>query len=268
MKIRMPLWNVDEEIGSASESSSVEDTATAVETETASVTDTSEADVTKQQSFAHRLKESTEKALAEERAKWEKETSEKYKDYDTYRKATEYLQKTSGIDDVMTLKEQIELQELNERAEQQNVPPEVLKRIDELEQKAARGEELEKKQQAEEINNLFWKAAESFVEGKDVSKEDLNKYMIENDVFIDPTNPEAADRKFNMAYNAMKAEEYKTQLTTAKETAVKEYLQSKSAPKVEGSGSPGIVTEDTSKMDWKDINARIVARMNAANQST
>jgi hypothetical protein len=260
MKIRMPLYNVEGEIGSASESSSVEDTATAVETETASVTDTSEADVTKQQSFAHRLKESTEKALAEERAKWEKETSEKYKDYDTYRKATEYLQKTSGIDDVMTLKEQIELQELNERAEQQNVPPDVLKRIDELEQKAARGDELEAKQQQEQVNNLFWKAAEQFVEGKDVSKEELNKYMIENDIFVDPMNSELAQRKFDMAYKAMQYDVMQKKLESAEKDGMNKLLSSKgSIPTIPGKTAQGQVVSDRPKT-FAEARARAMQR--------
>lgn len=258
----MPLFNQDGDIGSASESSSVEDTATAVDTETASVTDTNEADVTKQQSFAHRLKEQTEKVLAEERSKWEKETSEKYKDYDTYRKATEYLQKTSGIEDVMTLKEQIELQELNERAEQQNVPPDVLKRIDELEQKAARGEELEQKQQAEAINNLFWKAAEQFVEGKDVSKEDLNKYMIENDIFVDPTNAELAQKKFDMAYKAMQYDVMTKKLESAEKDGMKKLISSKnSISTIPGSNSQGQVINSPPKT-FAEARQRAMQRMN------
>lgn len=207
------------------------------------------------------------KRLAAEKAKWEKDVSEKYKDYDTHKELSEYLQEINGAD-ALTLKEQIEMEKLQQRAEENSISPEMQKRLEALEAKAARGDELEQKQQAEQINNLFWQAAETFLEGKDVSKDDLNKFMIENEIFVDPTNPEVAERKFTIAYNAMKAEEYKQQLATAKETAVKEYLQSKAAPKVEGSGTPGVVHEDTSKMEWPDINQRIIARMKAAEQST
>lgn len=206
------------------------------------------------------------KRLAAERDKWQKEVSEKYKDYDTHKELSEYMQELNGAD-AMTLKETIEMEKLQKRAEQNEISPEMQKRLEVLEAKAARGDELEEQQAKEHTNKLFWDAAEKFVEGKGVSKEDLNKYMIENEIFVDPTNPESAERKFTMAYNAMRTAEVEGQLATAKETAVKEYLQSKAAPRVEGSGSPGVVNEDTSKMEWPDINKRIVARMNAANQS-
>ena len=38
---------------------------------------------------------------------------------------------------------------------------------------------------------------------------------------------------FEVAYNAMRAQQLEEQLTSAKETAIQEYLQSKKAPKVE-----------------------------------
>ncbi|MNC13522.1 hypothetical protein D3C75_612730 [compost metagenome] len=207
------------------------------------------------------------KRLAAERDKWQKEVSEKYKDYDTHKELSEYMQEINGAD-AMTLKETIEMEKLQKRAEKNETTPEMQKRLETLEAKSARADELEEQQVKEYTNKLFWDAADKFAEGKDISKDDLNKFMIENEIIIsDVTNPELVERKFNIAYNAMKTEEYKQQLTTAKETAVKEYLQSKAAPRVEGSGSPGVINEDTSKMGWKDINERIVARMNAANQS-
>lgn len=226
----MPFYNVDGEIGTG-ESLSVESTEIAVDTGTAPVSDDNQAateDVTKQQSFANRLKEQTEKAIAEERSKWEKETSEKYKDYDVYRKATEYLQKTSGINDVMSLKEQLEMAELQERAEKEQVSPEVIKRLDELEAKAAKADQLEQQQQQQQINSLFWQSAEKFVEGKDISKEDLNQYMVENEIYVDPTNPEAAERKFTLAYKAMRADALEKQLEQAEKEGMKKLIQSKS----------------------------------------
>ncbi|MEK4191772.1 hypothetical protein NYE59_01670 [Paenibacillus sp. FSL L8-0323] len=261
-KIRQPLFNMDGAIGAVSESSSVEDVDT-TDVETASASDdtvTASEDVTKQQSFANRLKEQTEKAVSEAKSQWEKEQSEKFKDYDTYRKATEYLQKTSGIDDVMTLKEQLELQELNERAEQQNVPPDVLKRIDELEQKAARGDELEQQQQAQQINNLFWKAAESFVEGKDVSKEDLNKYMLENEIIVDVTKPDLAQKKFDMAYKAMQYDAMAKKLESAEKDGMKKLMHAKgSIPTIPGNAAQGQVVNGPPKT-FPEARARAMQR--------
>ncbi|MNY27110.1 hypothetical protein D3C86_1610010 [compost metagenome] len=88
--------------------------------------------------------------------------------------------------------------------------------------------------------------------------------MIENELAYDPNNPE---KSFNLAYKAMRADELEQQLSTAKENAVKEYLQSKNAPRVEGSGTPGIVHEDTSKLSFSEITKRAAARINAANQA-
>jgi hypothetical protein len=207
------------------------------------------------------------KRLAAEREKWQKEVSEKYGDYDTHKELSTYLQEVNGLD-ALSLKERIELDRLQARAEKENVPPEVLKRIDDLEAKSARLEEIEKQQQTEQLNNLFWKAADDFVKDKGFTKEELNQLLVDNRMTVDPTDPEDVERKFNMAYKAMKADQLEKELASAKETAVKEYLQSKTAPRVEGSGAPGVVQEDTSKLSWKELEARMVARIQAANQST
>ena len=207
------------------------------------------------------------KRLAAEREKWQKEVSEKYGDYDTHKELSSYLQEVNGLD-ALSLKERIELERLQTRAEKENVPPEVLKRIDDLEQQAAEGRQLKEQQQKEQINNLYWKAADDFVKDKGVTKEELNQLLIDNRMTVDPTDPEDVERKFNMAYKAMKTDQLEKELASAKETAVKEYLQSKTAPRVEGSGAPGVVQEDTSQMSWKELEARMVARIQAANQST
>lgn len=237
---------------------------TGVDTETEAGSDEKAPDANT--AWEKRIASIKQKTEQEVRQKLEQEYAEKYKDYDTHKELSEYMQELNGAD-AMTLKETIEMEKLQKRAEQNEISPEMQKRLEVLEAKAARGDELEEQQAKEHTNKLFWDAAGKFVEGKGVSKEDLNKYMIDNEIYVDPTNPELAERKFTMAYNAMRTAEVEGQLATAKETAVKEYLQSKAAPRVEGSGSPGVINEDTSKMGWKDINERIVARMNAANQS-
>jgi hypothetical protein len=71
-----PLYEADGEIGAvSSESTSVEGAEVAAAQTQEENTEAH--DVTKQESFAKRLKESTEKALAEERSKWEQEASAK-----------------------------------------------------------------------------------------------------------------------------------------------------------------------------------------------
>lgn len=194
------------------------------------------------------------KRLAEAQAKWEAEYAEKYKDYETYRKATEYLQKQSGINDIMTLKEQIELAELNERADRENVPPEVLKRIDELEAKAARAEALEKQQAEAQQYQEFRADLDKFAAEKGVNGDELYNFMVENNI----GNKE-------VAYKALRAEQLEQQLETAKKDAVREYLASKQAPKAEGAGSAGVVNVDTSKMSWQELQAHTVAKLNAMN---
>ncbi|AHV96151.1 hypothetical protein [Paenibacillus sabinae] len=257
------------ETGAEDVSAAGEQTETPVETQTedsvneTGVEETAAAEPQKQNNF----EKAFAKRLAAEREKWQKETAEKYGDYDTHKELSQYFQQINNTD-AITLKERIEMERLQERAEKENTTPEMLKRLDELEAKAAKADELEQQHQQEQINRMFWSAAEKFVDGKGISKEDLNQYMIDNEIFVDMTNPEAAEKKFNMAYKAMKADELQQQLVTAKETAVKEYLQSKSAPRVEGSGTPGVVHEDTSKMSWDEITKRAAARLAAANQST
>lgn len=205
------------------------------------------------------------KRLADAQAKWEadkqaelQKMQEQYKDYDVLKKATEYLQKTSGIQDLMSLKEQLELTELQERADRENVPPDVLKRIDELEVKAAKAEEYEKQQQEAQTIQQFESSLKTFCEGKEIdgkplSHQELWQYMHENEI----SKPESA-------FKAMKADILEAKLETAKQDAVKEYLESKKAPKVEGSGSPGQQHVDTSKLGWGDVTKAAIARMQSA----
>lgn len=203
------------------------------------------------------------KRLAAEKSKWESETNEKYKDYDTHKELSQFLQEQNGLD-ALTLKEQIEMSKLQARAEDNQISPEMQKRLETLEQKAAKADQLEQIQQQEQQTRTYFDTLTKFTEGKDHNAEELNKFMIENELTYDPNNIE---KSLNLAYKAMRAEKLEAELKTAKESAVKEYLQSKSAPKVEGAGTPGVVVEDTSKMGWSDINKRVAARM-AANQQT
>lgn len=204
------------------------------------------------------------KRLAAERSKWDSETAEKYKDYDTHKSLSQYLQDQNGVD-ALTLKEQIELSKLQERAETENMSVEALKRIEDLEIQAAEGRQLKEQQQEQQRVQTYFSNLETFAKTKGVESAELNAFMVENELTYDPENME---KSFNIAYKAMRTDIVEQQLLTAKETGIKEYLKSKSAPRVEGSGSPGIVTEDTSKMGWSDIDKRAAARIAAANQAT
>lgn len=199
------------------------------------------------------------KRLAAEREKWQSEVSEKYKDYDVLQKATAHLQKTSGISDLMTLNEQLELADLQERAETQNLDIDTLKRIEQLEQKAAKGEELEAKIQQQQQWQEFETSLKTFADGKEidgktVDHKELWNYMYENQI----QNPE-------IAFKAMKADVLESKLSTAREDSIKDYLASKQAPRAEGgNGAAGMQTTDTSKMSWKDLERRAAARLEAS----
>lgn len=205
------------------------------------------------------------KRLSAAQAKWQTEKDaeiqkirDEYKDFDTYKRATDYLQKSSGISDLMTLKEEIELQELQERADKQNVPASVLKRIDELEAKAARADELEAKENQSKAASEFETSLKEFVkdkeiDGKPIDHTELWKYMHENEI----AKPEAA-------LKAMKADILEAKLATAKEDAVKEYLNSKKGVKTEGSAGAAAQSLPPADGSWKDIEKRAIARIQAS----
>jgi hypothetical protein len=200
------------------------------------------------------------KRLAAEREKWEKDQSEKFKGFDDYKKAAEYLQKTSGISDMLTLREEIELSELRERAEEANVTPEMLKRIDQLEAKAAEADEMKAKAQQEREWQEFETSLKTFCDGKEIDGKQVDhielwKFMHENGV----AKPE-------VAFKAMKAEILEAKLETAKTDAVNEYLKSKQAPKVEGTTGAAAQTELPPPSTWKEAEQRAMERLRAARQ--
>lgn len=207
--------------------------------------------------FSKRLSAAQEKWNAEKEAEIQKIRDE-YKDHDTYRKATEYLQKTSGISDVMTLKETIELEELQERADKENVAPEVLKRIDELEAKAKRGEELEAAISQEKEAAAFEQSLKTFSDGKEIDGAPLDykelwKYMHENET----ANPE-------LAFKAMKSDIIEKKLATVKEDTVKDYLNSKRGVKTEGSTGAAAQPIPPTGGGFKGAEQRAIARMQAS----
>lgn len=208
--------------------------------------------------WAKRIAAEREKIRKEADAEWQSKLEEersKYKGHDDYKKVAEYLQKTSGINDIMTLKEQIELEELQERAEQENVPPSVLKRIDELEAKAKEADELkaqvEQAKQAEQFETTLKTYCEGKeLDGKPLDHKELWKYMADNEV----SNPD-------IAYKAMKADLLEAQVAEAKKKGVEEYLASKTGVKT---NSGAAVSSIPSGGGFKGASERALARMRAA----
>lgn len=219
-----------------------------------------------EKAFAKRLQAERQKWEAErkaEREKWEAELKaelEKYKDYDVHKKASEYLMRTAGISDPLTLKEEIELAELQERAEKEKVPASVLKRIDELEQKAKKAEEMEAAQKQMQEWQEFEASLKSFCEGKEIDGKpvdhmELWKFMHDNGI----SKPEAA-------LKAMKADILEAKLETAKNDAIKEYLESKKGPKPGPEGAAASQTPGPAG-SWKEAERRALERMRAARQA-
>lgn len=206
--------------------------------------------------FSKRLSAAQEKMRAEHAAELQKLRDE-YQNHDTYRKAAEYLQRTSGIEDVMTLKEQIELVELQERADKYDVSPEVQKRIEMLEAKAEKADAMEAEKSQQQAASEFESSLKSFCEGKEidgnpVEHTELWKYMHENEI-----------GKPEVALKAMKADLLEAKLATAKEDAIKDYLKSKQAPKTDG--APGAAAQTTQTGGgFKGAEARAVARIKAS----
>ncbi len=201
------------------------------------------------------------KRLAAKEAELEAKFAEKYKDYDTHKELSQYMQELNGVD-ALTLKEQIELQRLQDRAEKEQVPPEVLKRLDELEERAKKGDELEQQQIKQQNDNLFWSHADKFVADKDVSKEDLNKFMIENDIFVDLSNEESVNRKFELAYKAMQHDNLLQKLGSAEKDGMKKLIQAKgNIATVPGKSAQGQVISSAPKT-WAEARARAMQRGN------
>lgn len=154
------------------------------------------------------------KRLTAEREKWQQEVSDKYKHYDHYERAAKYLQKQNNIEDVLTLAQQIELAELQEQAEKQNVPVEVLQRIQTLEAEAAEGRQLKQQQQNLEFYRGFQQQLNEFVQGKDVGAKELEDYMLKEEV-----------KSMDVAYRALRAEKLEQELSSIRQKTEAETIK-------------------------------------------
>lgn len=195
------------------------------------------------------------KRLADAQSKWEadKQTElqnlkDQYKDHDIYRKAAEFVQKQTGINDIMSLKEELEMNELQERAAREGISPEVQRRLDQLEAKAARADELEaqrteeqqqreQQQEQERLEKAYFDNLGEFAKAKNIDGDKLNQFMIDNEFSVNPDNLE---RSLEMAYKAMKHDELVQQLEDAEKNGMRKLIQSKSTiPQVNGSKAQG-----------------------------
>lgn len=247
------------EVGSEAGSQETEVTAesnTGVETQSEAGTESADNTETAWAKRINAIKQKTEQEVSERYKSELQKLQEQYKDYDTHKELSQYFQEINNMD-ALTLKERIELDRLQARAEQQQMPAEALKRIEELEAKAARdsarADELEQQQQSQKQYQEFRTNLDNFAKERNVNSDELHQYMFNNQI-----------GSMEVALKAMKADQLEQQLTTAKEDAIKEYLSSKQAPRVEGAGVPGQTQVDTSKMGWGDIRSRVAAKIQAA----
>ncbi|MCQ6289068.1 MFS transporter [Bacillus cereus] len=206
------------------------------------------------EAFAKRLQERTQAALMEERGRWEQEAAERYGNYDQYNRAMNFFMKQAGYNDLDSMMQAIEQQDLLQRAEKFGVTPEIQQKLEALEQKAQRAEELEYQREQQELSQRFTQALGQFAQEKGADAAALEQFMLEQNV-----------PHFEVAYNAMRTQQLEEQLTSAKETAIQEYLQSKKAPKVEGPGVTGLVSDEPTT-DFQVARERALQRLRSANQ--
>lgn len=204
------------------------------------------------------------KRLSAKQSEWEAQKNaeiqtyqEKLKDFDHYKRAADYLQKSADLPDLLSLSEQIELVELQDRAERENVPVDVLKRITQLEAKEQQWDAFQQKQAIEQEIKGFRTTLEAFAAEKGANPDELHNFMFHHQI-----------ANHDLAYKAMRAEQLEAQLGKQKEDVIKEYLDSKKAPRVEGSGVAMTQGVDTSKMSWDELDRHAAARLRAANNPT
>lgn len=205
------------------------------------------------------------KRLSAKEAEWQAKYQElegKYKGHDDYKYVADYLQQVHGAD-IMTLKERIEMERLQERSERENVPPEVLKRLDELESKAAEADRLKEEQEQrqrelqeeEERSKSFTEfkgKLDEFAKERGVDADDLYKFMVDNQT-----------GNMEIALKAMKHDELQQKLADAEKTGMKKLLSAKAGiPTVATTNKTGSVTTPPAK-NLAEARQRALARLNS-----
>lgn len=219
-------------------------------------TEPQEDGIEQHKAFAKRLSERTEKAVAEERAKWQAEQAQYHEELNRYRTLSQQMMQFSGHSDIDSLQQALQQELLQAQAVQHQVPIEVMQRLNDLELRAERADELEHQWQSQQALNTFYSDLGQFMQGKeDVTTESMIDYMVQTGL-----------SNFDVAYKALRADLLEQKLATAQQDAVKQYLESKKAPLVEGAGSaPGVVADAPPKT-WEESQQRALARLKALNQ--
>lgn len=175
--------------------------------------------------------------LATERAKIEREYADRYKDYDTHKQLSEYFQHMNSMD-ADSLRERVELERLQEQADEQQVPVEVILRLQELESKAAQAEELAREQQQAQWERSYWEGLNDYVKNLDgADAKEINQFLIDNGLQV---NPESLSKSFELAYKALQYDALQKQLAGAEQAGMKKLLAAKgSIPNIKGAGAQG-----------------------------
>ncbi|QHT61701.1 hypothetical protein GXP70_18120 [Paenibacillus lycopersici] len=197
------------------------------------------------------------KRLAAERAKIENEYAERFKDYDTHKQVSDYFAQLNGMD-ALTLRERVELERLQEQADQQQVPVEVMRRLQELEAKAAQADELTQQQQRGQMERTYWDGVNAFAAEKGVDAKALNQFLVDSGIPIDPGNMQKA---LDIAFKAVRHDQLEKQIADAEKNGMKKLLGAKgSIPTVTGSMAQGQAAS-TAPKTFAEARARAMQRM-------
>ncbi|OAS19250.1 hypothetical protein [Paenibacillus oryzisoli] len=255
-KVRQPLFEMEGAIGSESGVESVP----AAEVQTTGV-DSQAAAEPKDSNF----EKAFAKRLSAKEAEWQAKYQElegKYKGHEDYKYVADYLQQAHGAD-LMTIKEKIEMERLQERSERENVPPEVLKRLDELESKAAKADQLEKEQlqrqqeqqEAEEKSKTFAEfkgKLDEFAKERGVDSDSLYKFMVDNQT-----------ANMEIALKAMKHDEIEQKLAAAEKAGMKKLISAKAGiPTVTSANKTGTLATPPAK-NLAEARQRAMNRLNS-----
>lgn len=194
------------------------------------------------------------KRFAAEREKLEKEYAEKYKDYDTYKGVSEYFREVNELSEVSELSQMIELERLKQRAEASQVTPEFQRRIEELEAKAAEADTLRQQNELQSWYRTFRTDLEKFATERGADANELEKFMGDNRI-----------GNMEIAYKALKFADAEAKKKEIEDAAVARYLDSKKAPKAEGSGAAAHVSPSSPKT-WDEAKRGALEMMRSANK--
>lgn len=196
------------------------------------------------------------KRLSAEREKLEKEYTERYKDYDVYKGIGEYFRELNEYGDVSELNERIEMERLQQRAQAAEVSPEVQRRLEELEAKAAEADTLREQQQLQNWYKDFRTNLEKFAGEKQVEADAIERYMIDNNL-----------PNMEVAYKVMKFEDVQAERERIEKAAIERYIESKKAPNAISSGSSAGHVPASAPKTWDQARAGALEMMRNANRN-